>query len=138
MVWVDATLQAVLDARCLVNMARELEHDEDAPALEEEISLLTKLVNDRLWSEEDAFYFDEWRNGQKSGVKSVAAYWALLAGVVPKERMERFVSHLERAGIQAAQPRAHAVGGQSRLRSPRRLLARRCMGAHQLYDPARP
>ena len=95
MVWVDATLQAVLDARCLVNMARELEHDEDAPALEEEISLLTKLVNDRLWSEEDAFYFDEWRNGQKSGVKSVAAYWALLAGVVPKERMERFVSHLE-------------------------------------------
>ena len=95
MVWVDATLQAILDARCLVNMAIELGHAEDIPALEEEIALLAKLVNDRLWSEKDAFYYDEWRNGQLNGVKSVAAYWALIADVVPPERAARFIAHLD-------------------------------------------
>ena len=95
MVWVDATLQALLDARCLVHMARELGHGEDIPALQSEIDLLTKVVNERLWSEEDAFYYDEWRSGKLSGVKSVAAYWALLAEIVPPERVERFIAHLD-------------------------------------------
>ena len=73
MVWVDSTLQALLDARCLVSMAKELGHEEDIPALQEEIDHLTSVVNDRLWSEEDAFYYDEWRNGQLNRIKSVAA-----------------------------------------------------------------
>lgn len=95
MVWVDACLQALLDARCLLRMAKELGHDEDVPELQEEIDLLGNVVNDRLWSEKDAFYYDEWRNGQLNGVKSVAAYWALLAEIVPPERMERFIAHLD-------------------------------------------
>ena len=95
MVWIDSTLQALLDARCLVRMAKELGHEEDIPALQAEIDHLTQIVNDRLWSEEDAFYYDEWRNGQRSGVMSIAAYWALLAEVVPPERMARFIAHLD-------------------------------------------
>ena len=95
MVWVDATLQALLDARCLVHMAKELGHEEDVPALQSEIDHLTKVVNERLWCEEDSFYYDEWRNGQLSGVKSVAAYWALLAQIVPEDRLARFIAHLD-------------------------------------------
>lgn len=95
MVWVDACLQALLDARCLVRMARELDHPEDIPELEAEIALLSKVVNERLWCEEDAFYYDEWRGGQLNRVKSIAAYWALLAEIVPPERLGRFVAHLE-------------------------------------------
>lgn len=95
MVWVDSTLQALLDARCLLRMARELGHVEDIPALQEEIELLTRVVNERLWSEEDAFYYDEWRSGKLSGVKSIAAYWALLAEAVPEDRMEGFIAHLD-------------------------------------------
>ncbi|MBQ4580062.1 MAG: hypothetical protein IJA83_05315 [Clostridia bacterium] len=71
MIWLDATLQALLDAQCLKRMAAELGH------------------------EEDAFYYDEWRSGKLNGVKSVAAYWALLAEVVPQERLERFIAHLD-------------------------------------------
>ena len=95
MVWIDSTLQALLDARCLVRMAEELGHGEAIPALQAEIDHLTRVVNERLWSEEDAFYYDEWRNGQLNGVKSVAAYWALLAEIVPPERLERFIAHLD-------------------------------------------
>ena len=76
-------------------MAKELGHEEDIPELQSEIDLLSKVVNERLWSEKDAFYYDEWRNGQRSGVMSIAAYWALLAEVVPPERMARFIAHLD-------------------------------------------
>ncbi len=95
MVWVDTCLQAILDARMLVRMAQELGHEEDIPALQEEIDHLTVVVNERLWSEADAFYFDEWQDGNLNGVKSVAAYWALLAEIVPADRLERFVAHLD-------------------------------------------
>ena len=95
MVWLDATLQGLLDARCLVFMAGELGHEEDIPALQAEIDNLTKVVNERLWCEEDAFYYDEWRSGELNHVKSVAAYWALLAEIVPPERMTRFIAHLD-------------------------------------------
>ena len=95
MVWVDSCLQALLDARCLIRLAEELGHTEDIPALQEELDLLTRVVNDRLWSEKDAFYYDEWRDGTLNGVKSVAAYWALLAEIVPADRLDRFVAHLD-------------------------------------------
>ena len=88
-------LQALLDAQCLKEMAIELGHEEDLPELQAEIDLLTKVVNERLWSEEDAFYYDEYRSGKLNGVKSVAAYWALLAEIVPEDRLERFVAHLD-------------------------------------------
>ena len=95
MVWVDACLQAILDARTLIRMATELGHEEDISVLQTEIDHLTNVVNNRLWSETDAFYYDEWRDGRLNGVKSVAAYWALLAEIVPPERLERFVAHLD-------------------------------------------
>ena len=95
MVWIDSTFQALLDAQCLKEMALELGHEEDIPELLEEIDLLIKVTNERLWSEEDAYYYDEWRNGQLSGVKSVASYWALLAKAVPADRLPRFIAHLD-------------------------------------------
>lgn len=95
MVWADACLQALLDARCLIYMAKELGHDEDIAVLQQEIDWLGHVINTRLWSEEDAFYYDEWRDGRLNKVKSVGAYWALLAEIVPPERLERFVAHLE-------------------------------------------
>ena len=94
MVWVDACLHAILDARMLVHMAEELGHLEDIPKLQEEIEHLIRIVNERLWDEKDAFYYDEWRDGSLNGVKSVAAYWALLAEVVPASRLDRFIAHL--------------------------------------------
>ena len=95
MVWIDSTFQALLDAQCLKEMAIELGHEEDVPELQSEIELLIKVTNERLWSEEDAYYYDEWRNGQLSGVKSIASYWALLAKAVPAERLPRFIAHLD-------------------------------------------
>ena len=59
-----------------------------------EVEMLTGLINDKLWSEQDAFYYDMWRSGL-SGVKSIGAYWSLLADIVPPERLPRLIAHLE-------------------------------------------
>jgi hypothetical protein len=95
MSWVDSTLQQVLSARLVVRMARELGVPEDAVDMREEDERLSRFVNAQLWDDAAAFYFDRWRDGRLNGVKTIGAYWALIAGVVPGERLDRFVAHLE-------------------------------------------
>ena len=93
-IWVDACIQMVMSGKVLLEMGKVLGHEEDTQWLAEEVESLTALINDKLWSEEDAFYFDMWRSGL-SGVKSIGAYWSLLADIVPEERLPRFIAHLE-------------------------------------------
>ncbi len=94
LVWVDACLQQILSADLLLRMAGVLGRQEEAADLREERGRLVRILNERLWSEETAFYHDELPSGRLSGVKTVGAYWALLAGVVPPERVAPFVGHL--------------------------------------------
>lgn len=97
MVWVDACIQQVLSAKVLVAISKiiEKETDERIELLKKEIDFLTKFINEELWCEGDAFYYDLYRDGRLNYVKSVGAYWALLADLIPKERLEPFVAHLQ-------------------------------------------
>ncbi len=95
MTWVDTTLQQVLSARLLVRMAQELGAADDVADMREEIERLSRFVNAQLWDETAGFYFDRWNDGRLNGVKTIGAYWALIAGVVPSERLDRFVAHLD-------------------------------------------
>src|SRR5687767_2255907 len=94
-VWIDACLQQILSADLLLRMAEALGRLEVVPDLREEIANLSLTVNERLWSEETAFYHDELEDGTLSGVRTIGAYWALLAGVVLRERVAPFVGHLQ-------------------------------------------
>ncbi len=93
-IWVDACIQMVISGKVLIEMGKILGHEQDTAWLVEEVERLTALINDKLWSEQDAFYYDMWRSGL-SGVKSIGAYWSLLADIVPPERLPRLIAHLE-------------------------------------------
>ncbi len=95
MIWSDACFQEILSLRILIKMAVELGREEEIPVLQEELDLLLTAVNEKLWNEEDGYYYDQWRNGEHNHFKTIGAYWALLAEAVPKERLERFVAHLD-------------------------------------------
>ncbi len=95
MVWVDATMQGALGALLLARMAKLTGHDDLAPALEEEYEAMKKVINETLWDEDEAFYYDLFKTGELSTTKTIGAYWALLAEILPPERLERFVAHLE-------------------------------------------
>jgi glycogen debranching enzyme len=96
-VWIDACLQQLLSADLLLRMADALDRMEEAEDLREERERLARTVNERLWNEESAFYHDELHDGTLSEVKTIGAYWALIAGAVPSERVNSFVAHLEDA-----------------------------------------
>ena len=76
-------------------MADALGCREEVADLREERDRLSLAVNERMWNEETSFYHDELADGTLSEVKTIGAYWALLAGVVPQERIALFVGHLQ-------------------------------------------
>jgi glycogen debranching enzyme len=82
-------------ADLLLHMAEALGRSEEVADLREERDQLSATVNGRLWNEQSGFYHDELADGSLSGVRTIGAYWALLAGMVPPERIAPFVGHLE-------------------------------------------
>ena len=93
--WVDANMQAILNARVLEQIAALLEKPEVVQDLAEERTRLIRLVNDKLWSAEANFYQDVDANGRYSQSKSIGAYWALLdKGIIPDDRLGPFLQHL--------------------------------------------
>lgn len=93
--WVDATCQAILSAHTLVAMARVLGEEGGVENLQAETDRLTLWANEFLWDSEQGFYFDRLPNWDLSQVKHIGAYWALLAGIVPRERQATFIEHLD-------------------------------------------
>ena len=93
--WVDATFQAILSAKILLQIATFLGSQAEVQDLGEELERLNDYSNQHLWSEEAKFYFDRLAGGDLSSVKHIGAYWALLAGCVPRDRLPGFVAHLE-------------------------------------------
>ncbi len=94
LVWVDACMQAVFSARVILQIAAVLGREAEVPDMQAEIAKLGRFINDRLWRDADAFYYDMDGDDALTGVKTIGAYWALLAGLVPLERRERFIAHL--------------------------------------------
>jgi hypothetical protein len=93
--WVDATFQAILSAKVLLQIAALLGRQNQVNDLAEEVERLTLYANSNLWSERNHFYCDRFPDGALSQVKHIGAYWALLAGCVPGNRIAEFVAHLD-------------------------------------------
>ncbi len=95
MVWVDTCMQQLMNDDILIRMNAVLGNIDDVSDLTAERNKLSKLINDILWDEKTQFYYDLWENGEWNMVKHIGAYWALLAGIVPNDRLKGFISHLE-------------------------------------------
>ncbi|MBO5355047.1 MAG: glycoside hydrolase [Clostridia bacterium] len=93
MVWLDTCAQQLLNCDMLIKMNNVLQID-DVSDLVEEREKLSGLINDTLWDEKTGFYYDQWKNGELNMVKHVGAFWTLIAKVVPRDRLDRFVAHL--------------------------------------------
>lgn len=93
--WLDASLQAILSCRVLIQMATILSEEDLLDELNYERTYLLRRVNDQLWNESTNFYHDRDPAGKFSPVKSISAYWALLdKAIVPTDRMGSFIRHL--------------------------------------------
>lgn len=96
--WVDTNLQQVLANRVVLDMAEVLGRTSEVRDFAEENAALLPWINASLWDEGTGFYHDLERDQTRiTQIKTIGAFWALLADAVPPERLDRFVSHLETA-----------------------------------------
>ncbi len=92
---VDTSSQMVLFANHLAEMADVLGKKEEAAAFRAEAGKLAPLINEKMWNPKRKFYFDLTVDGKQAPVKTVAAYWTLLAGVASEEQADALAAELQ-------------------------------------------
>jgi len=95
LVWADATFQAMLSAKVLLQIATLVGRRAEVEDLAEELERLIVFSNKFLWDIASKYYFDRRPNGELLTMKHIGAYWALLTGSVPADRLQGFVAHLD-------------------------------------------
>lgn len=93
--WIDATSQALISARAILEAANILEKTGEVTDMEAEAGLLETVINQSMWDENEAWYGDKHANGEVSKLKTIGSYWTLLSGATREDRLARFVSHLK-------------------------------------------
>ena len=91
---VDISAEMVLFANQLAEIADLLGKKDEAAALRSEAAELARVINEKMWDPERKFYFDLTVDGKRSPVKTVAAYWTLLAGVANAEQADALAAEL--------------------------------------------
>ncbi|MFI0429348.1 MGH1-like glycoside hydrolase domain-containing protein [Mariniflexile sp. HMF6888] len=95
MSWIDISFQEVFAANILIEMAKVLGRELDVDFVKNQRDKLSDQINNFMWDDSKKYYFDRFRNGELSNTKSIASYWGLLAGSVPKNRIDVLVKHLQ-------------------------------------------
>lgn len=92
---VDTSSQMVLFASQLAEITDMLGKKDDAAAFRAEATELARLINEKMWNPKRRFYFDLSVEGKQSPVKTVAAYWTLLAGVASADQADAVAAELQ-------------------------------------------
>ena len=92
---IDISCEMVLFARNLAEMATILEKPAEARQYNRQAEALSARINRYMWDQNRNFYFDLTLEGEKAPVKSIAAFWALLAKVASESQAEALVNELE-------------------------------------------
>lgn len=92
---IDISCEMVLFARNLARIAALTGHAKDIRAYEADAEQLAAEINGRMWSDSDEFYYDLTSDGRQTGVRTVAAYWSLLAGVADRRQAAALARELE-------------------------------------------
>jgi glycogen debranching enzyme len=92
---IDISCEMVLFARNLADIADILEKPTKARQYNQQVEELSGLINRYMWDQNRGFYFDLTLEGKKAPVKSIAAFWTLLAKVASESQAEALVHELE-------------------------------------------
>ncbi|MBL7694007.1 MAG: hypothetical protein JNK91_04130 [Ferruginibacter sp.] len=90
---VDVSAQICLFAANMEEIAGILTRKDDIPAYKNLYAETKNAINTLCWNEEDAFYYDL-GYGKQIKRKHIGMFWCLIAGVVPNEKLSRFLKHL--------------------------------------------
>lgn len=117
---VDISCEMVLFARNLIEIGNEIMRQQgetmdvtlkDAyknqiQKLEGDVEEFSNAINNLMWDQKEGFYFDVTGEGDRSPIKTIASFWALLSGVANINQAEKLAEWLEDPNTFA---RAHRV-----------------------------
>jgi hypothetical protein len=115
---VDISCEMVMFARQLATMAEMLGKREDAKAFTRDADRLKQLVNSLMWDDQRKFYFDLTLKGERAPVRTVAAYWALLAGVASPAQASALVAELKNPATFARMHRVPTLAADEKFYDP--------------------
>ncbi len=93
--WADLSCQQALNANMMARIAHEIGNETSAEWYTEEFNSLSQTINRVMWDETDGFYWDVDGDGLAMKSNTVAAFWAILAGVAQPPQVARLVEHLQ-------------------------------------------
>ncbi|MCX6561284.1 MAG: C45 family autoproteolytic acyltransferase/hydrolase [Candidatus Aminicenantes bacterium] len=93
---VDISCEMVLVAREMAEMARTIGKRGEAEVFDREADALAELINRLMWDPDELFYYDLKLDGTRAPIKSVAGFWALLAGVADGSRAAHLAAELDK------------------------------------------
>ena len=96
--WIDMSSQMALNALNMAKIAGKLGYAEEEKAFGERHAALKKAINELCYDEERGFYFDSYK-GKPIPRYHVGALWALIAEVVPPERLEKVLKVIKNEKI---------------------------------------
>lgn len=95
---VDFSACVSVQLRSLIHLATVLKDDATRDGLESRKAELDAWINEDLWDPARTFYFDKAfegdHKGEFVGPKSIAGWYPLYAGIVPKDRLPAYLAHL--------------------------------------------
>lgn len=91
---IDTSSEVVLFARNLAFIAKILGLNKESDSYEMKADQLTKIINDKLWNTNSKFYYDLNFNHEIHNVRTIAAYWTLIAHIADKDRAAKLVEYL--------------------------------------------
>lgn len=91
---VDFNLQQCLNARCMAQMAESLNDKTLNFKYNKRYFILKNLILSSMYNKEDGFFYDLDKNKKQLPLKSLAAYWALLANILTEEQAQKLISYL--------------------------------------------
>jgi hypothetical protein len=91
---VDISSEMVLFANQLAGFAGLLGKTDEEAAFRKEGAEISRLIRGKMWDPQEKFFYDLKPDGQRTGIKTVAGFWVLLAGVATPEQAGDLVAEL--------------------------------------------
>ncbi len=92
---IDISAEMVLFARQLAHIAEVLGMNRETSEYSRDAEQLAGIINRRMWDKKRSFYYDLTLEGKRAPVKTIAAFWTLLAKVASPEQASSMVAQLK-------------------------------------------
>ena len=92
--WIDMSSQVALQYSSLSKICEALGDKQKAKQYTEKAANISQEINQWMWDEKDAFYYDVNDKGRKIKWKTIASFWPMIAEVSNAEQNQALAKHL--------------------------------------------